>query len=320
MNFKKKMFMIIAVLISILVFIIYNIQFKNKDEYSSYRIEKGSLQIQILATGTVQPENRLQIKPPIAGRAEAVLANEGEYVEKGTILAWLSSTERAALLDAAKSKGALELKKWQELYRATPVISPITGTIISKNIETGQSFTSNDSIYVMSNRLTIKAQVDETDIAKIFINQKVAIILDAYPDTIIEGKVSLIAFDSLSINNVTTYIVDILPFQIPSFMRSGMTVNVNFLIKELNDILLVPASLISFKNNKSFVLVKEKNKYIEKELILGLNDGKFYEVLSGILENELIYGSPFNFPKDAKKNPFAPNVRNTRQGASTNNR
>jgi len=319
MIFKNKIFIAIIFLIILIIAItIYFKLEKTNINYSSYEIKKGNIKIQVLATGAVQPENRLQIKPPIAGRAEAVLANEGAYVEKGQILAWLSSTERAALLDAAKSKGIEELKKWQELYRSTPVISPISGTIISKNIEPGQSFTSNDSIFVLSNRLTIKAQVDETDIAKIYLDQSVDIILDAYPDTLIEGKVSLIAFDALTINNVTTYIVDVVPLEIPSFMRSGMTVNVKFLIKELEDVLLVPASLISFKNNKTLVLVKNKNSYIEKELVLGLNDGRYYELVAGLNEKDFIYGSAFNLPRDEKRNPFSPNIR--RQGSSNRSR
>jgi macrolide-specific efflux system membrane fusion protein len=51
------------------------------------------------------PQNRLEIKPPIAGRAEEVLVNEGELVKAGQIIAWMSSTDRAALLDAARAQG-----------------------------------------------------------------------------------------------------------------------------------------------------------------------------------------------------------------------
>src|SRR3954471_4307740 len=66
-------------------------------------VQRGRIEVTVTATGIVQPENRVEIKPPISGRVESVLANEGDRVPKGKILAWMSSTERAALLDAARA-------------------------------------------------------------------------------------------------------------------------------------------------------------------------------------------------------------------------
>ncbi|MDD5440307.1 MAG: efflux RND transporter periplasmic adaptor subunit, partial [Candidatus Omnitrophica bacterium] len=59
--------------------------------------ELGSIQTVITSTATVQPQNRLEIKPPINGRIEQILVKEGETVKVGQILVWMSSTERAAL-------------------------------------------------------------------------------------------------------------------------------------------------------------------------------------------------------------------------------
>ena len=39
----------------------------------------------------------------------------------------MSSTERAALLDAARAKGPEELKRWEEFYQAAPILAPIRG-------------------------------------------------------------------------------------------------------------------------------------------------------------------------------------------------
>ena len=65
----------------------------------------GSIENIISTTGTVQPQNRLEIKPPIGGRIEKILVKEGDKVKIGQTLVWMSSTERAALLDAARAQG-----------------------------------------------------------------------------------------------------------------------------------------------------------------------------------------------------------------------
>jgi macrolide-specific efflux system membrane fusion protein len=283
----------------------------NKLALSEYFVKRGSIKIQILCTGVVQPENKVEIKPPIAGRVEKVLVSEGARVKKGQILAWMSSTERAAMLDAASSKGAQELKEWEEMYRATPIVAAINGMIIQKNVESGQTFTTVDAILVMSDRLTVKAQVDETDIAKIKLKQKARITLDAYPDEKIEAVVDQIAYDAKTVNNVTTYIVDVLPISAPQYMRSGMTANVTFDVESKNNVLVVPSEAISSKEGRNVVLVEnstEKGKQLERVVEIGISDGKKTEIITGLSENEKILMQDFKIKekKSSGANPFSP--------------
>lgn len=281
--------------------------------FKELKVERGDLEISVNATGTVQPENRLEIKPPIPGRVETVLVKEGSFVKKGQILAWMSSTERAALLDAARAKGEEELKRWEGLYRPTPVIAPINGMIIRRNVEAGQTFASNDAILVMSNRLTVKAQVDETDIAKIKLRQPATLVLDAYPQEKIQGQVDQIAFEAKTVNNVTTYIVDVLPGQTPSFMRSGMTANVTFQLESRKNVLLIPNDAIRIEQGRTYILQKRSSSNsIEKvDIEVGLSDGRRTEILTGLNERDPILIAEVRAPqrKDSKgSSPFSPSM------------
>jgi len=252
-------------------------------------VTRGDLDITILSTGVVQPRNRLEIKPPIAGRAEQVLVQEGQSVTKGQILAWMSSTERAAVLDAARARGPEEVRRWEELYRATPVLAPISGSVILRSVEPGQTFTGNDAVFVMSDRLTIKAQVDETDIARIRLRQRARLVLDAYPDRPFDGQVDQIAYDARTVNNVTTYEVDVLPEKAPSFMRSGMTANVSFVMDSRRNVLLIPAEAVKSRDGNPYVVLppaKPNDKPREKPIKTGMSDGRHTEVLEGLSEGE----------------------------------
>ncbi len=257
--------------------------------YREVSVTRGDLEITILSTGVVQPRNRLEIKPPIAGRAEQVQVKEGETVVKGQILAWMSSTERAALIDAARARGPEELKRWEELYRATPVLAPISGTVILRNIEPGQTFTSGDAVFIMSDRLTVKAQVDETDIARIRLRQRARLELDAYPNRPFAGAVDQIAYDAKTVNNVTTYEVDVLPEKTPTFMRSGMTANVSFVLDSRQNVLLIPSEAVKNREGKTHVLLppsKPKGEPETRRVKTGLSDGRYTEVLDGMSEGE----------------------------------
>ena len=306
----KKIWLIVSILVlGIIAYYSYS-YFKNKTNHPTTKevvISKGEIDVKILATGTVQPANRLEIKSPVAGRVDKVLVKEGQKVNKGQILAWMSSSERAALLDSARAQGTEELKKWEEMYKSTPIVAPITGTIILRNVEDGQTFTTNDAVLVMSNRLTLKAQVDETDLSQIKINQHCDLRLDAYPETQIKAHVDRIAYEAKTVSNVTTYTVEVLPEETPEFMRSGMTANLTFFVETKKNILVIPTEFIKYEDGKPFILLKAENsKPIQKEITLGVTDGKLTEILTGANDGDTIV-MILNNGKDKKSgSPFSP--------------
>jgi macrolide-specific efflux system membrane fusion protein len=307
MKNKKWIYIIIGVLATAGAgYFIYN-QRSVRVSYKEHQVTKGDLEVTILATGTVQPENRLEIKPPVAGRIDKVVVEEGQKVYKGQTLAWMSSTERAAMIDSARSQGAAELQRWEQLYKPTPIIAPLAGMIISKNVESGQTFSTNDAVLVMSNRLTVKAQLDETDLAQIKIGQTCEVLLDSYPNDTINAKVDRIAYEAKTVNNVTTYLVDVLPQNAPDFMRSGMTANVTFHVNRKVDVVIIPTEFVRYETGKPTILVKRENEEpVEKDVKLGASDGKQSEVLKGVELGETILFKNLG-PKGAKaSSPFSP--------------
>jgi macrolide-specific efflux system membrane fusion protein len=290
----------------------------SKVSYRPEVAERATIAQTILSTGSVKPVTRVDIKSPIAGRAEQVLVNEGDHVRKNQVLALTSSTERAALLDAARDRGPEEYKKWQELQRPVPILAPITGEIILRAIEPGQTFATTDVILAMSDRLMVEALVDETDIAQVKKGQAAQIVLDAYPDQPFTGKVYKIAYDATTTNNVTTYHVDVIPDETPAFMRSGMTANVTFEIAKKVDVVTIPTEAIKIRDGKPVVLVPgssegERARMVEVET--GMTDGKRTEIVSGLDEGAtvLLIQAKTQAASAQGTNPFMPSRPNTRR-------
>lgn len=292
MNKKWKIYIsLIIVLITSTVLIIKVRQNKPSDEViREISPVFGSIQNFISTTGVVQPQNRLEIKPPISGRIEKILVKEGEKVNVGQLLAWMSSTERAALLDTARSQGEESLRYWQEAYKPTPLIAPIDGEVIVRAVEAGQTVTSSDAVIVLSDRLIVKAQVDETDIGKVKIGQVATISLDAYPQVKVNAEVDHISYESTIVNNVTIYEVDILPQSVPDVFRSGMSANVDIIEKSKDNILLIPLEAVNQDKEGSFVLLSQgKNgKSVKQRVKLGISDEQNAEVISGLAAKDKI--------------------------------
>lgn len=250
----------------------------------------GNIRTFISTTGKVQPENRLEIKPPISGRIEKVLVREGEKVEAGQILAWMSSTERAALLDAAGAQGKETVEYWQEVYKPASLIAPVSGEVVFKAVEQGQNVTPDDVIIALSDRLIIRARIREMDIGRVKPGQEAIISLHVYSQAKIKGEVARISYEPENMSHAAVYEADILPERLPDVFRSGMGATIYIIEKSKKNILLIPVEAVERDKNNTFVFVNTGNgkSFVKRSVKLGFSDEKHIEVISGINENDRI--------------------------------
>jgi len=324
MSLKNKKTVIV---ISIAVIVLTGITFfffkgskgskgKGSEQVKFMHPRRGTVKLSISTTGIVQPQNRLEMKPPMNGRVDRILVKEGFRVKTGQVLAWMSSEERAALIDTARSKGKEAVRYWKNAYQQIPLISPISGTVIVRDIEPGQTITTTTAVLVVSDRLIVEADVDETDIGNVKRGQKAIITLDAYPDVVVEARVSHISYESTTENNVTVYKVDIVPDEVPSVYRSGMSANIEIIQELKEDCLLLPDDIIKSDDNGKFVLIAGKGKdgmIPEKRYVeTGVTDKSSIEILKGLSEKDRIIirkqKGMFHLEESSvhSKNPFMP--------------
>jgi membrane fusion protein, macrolide-specific efflux system len=274
---------------------------------------RGDIQTTVSTTGIVYPRNRLEVVPSVAGRIDKMLVNEGDTVRKGQILAYMSSSDRASLIDAARAQGAEALKYWENAYKPIPIIAPIDGTVIVRTIEPGQPVTTATDIVVISDKLIVRASVDETDIGRVALGQRASVSLDAHPEITVKGKVDHIYYESTTSNNVTIYYVQIECDRIPAVFRSGMSANIEIVEKMSRNALLLPSEAVKENNGEKYVVVKgEENgkPRPEKRVVTtGLASNDNIEITSGLSDADtiLISSKTFVLPKsDNGKNMFMP--------------
>ncbi len=315
----RKIFIVFLVIIFVSGVVVILSKKTKVQQFEEIKVIRGDLVSSFRISGTVEPRNRLPIKPQVAGRIEEILVSEGERVKKGQILAWLSSSERAALLDIAKSQGEQEYQKWLEVYKPTPIIAPLDGFIIVRDKEPGQMINTSDYVVVMADELIIKAYVDETDLRYIKLGQVVRCSLDAYPDVKFLGKIEHVAYESTSINNVTVYEVKIKPIlsekeinfslwrenrkekyfrdkmdkklpqrNIASILRSGMTTTIEVIAGERKNVLILPTTAIQDMGKEKFVWIKKDKKILKQPVEVGISDGKNVEIILGLNEGDIV--------------------------------
>jgi macrolide-specific efflux system membrane fusion protein len=306
---------IIGVLVLVVATSIFYFKFRHakpKEEViKEIKPFRGDIQNVISTTGTVLPKNRLEVKPPVNGRIDEILIKEGERIKTGQTLAWMSSTERAALLDAARGQGEDILTYWKDVYKPIPLIAPIDAEVIVAKIQPGQTVTTSDPVIVLSDQLIVRAQVDETDIGKIKLGQNAAVRLDAYADTKIKAEVVHLYYESKTVNNVTIYEIDLLPENVPAFFRSGMNASINFIVNSKDNALLLPNEAVLKEKDQTYVLLKKpKNGATFRQAVkLGISDDKNVEIVSGLNPDDTIILKTKQYTLPASRigtNPFLP--------------
>jgi len=274
-------------------------------------VTRGDLRQIVQATGNIEPLNKVSILPPVTGRMDKILVYEGAYVKRGQILAYMSSSDRAALLDNAASQGPDQVKYWQDAYKSTPIVAPSSGLIIARNVVEGQTVAADTDLYDLSDRLVVLADVDETDLGKIHMAQPADCTVDAYPNQIFTSKVSLIGHQAIKVNNVISYQVNLEPQKVPGDLRAGMTANINFIVQEKKDTLMLPNYAVKGQTNGPAtvkVLVDPKKPPESREVQLGVTDGVRVEVVSGLQEGDTVLVSALDLPKATSGGPLSMNM------------
>ncbi len=145
------------------------------------------------------------------------------------------------------------------------IVSPISGTVIEKNVEAGQTVAANfatPTVFVIAedlSKMEIHATVDESDISYVFEGQEVEFSVLAYPDSIFKGVINQIRLHPRMIQNVVNYIVVINSDNVHGLLLPGMTATVDFIIEQKKDVLMVAKSAINFRPPANMV-----NKFHKK--------------------------------------------------------
>jgi membrane fusion protein, macrolide-specific efflux system len=261
--------------------------YADQPTYEYLKAERGPLRVTLRESATVQPEHRLTVTPPIPGRIDTIEVANGVAVKQGQVLAWISSTDRAALMDAARAAGGKEISFWEDIYKPAPLIAPLDGHIISTAVVPGQVVVAAETVFTMSDHLIVQASVDETDLNHVWLGQTTDITFDSFPDAHLTGKVHEIAFDATTVNNVTTYTVNIFLDSTPDYIRSGISANVFLLISDRKKVLRIPTDAITPEGD---VLVTQGQNQppVAQKITVGMSDGTWTEVLSGLNEGDWI--------------------------------
>jgi HlyD family secretion protein len=151
----------------------------------------------------------------------------------------------------AQTKAALKLAETNLRY--TTIRSPVNGTVISRNVDVGQTVAASlqaPTLFTIAKDLTqmqVNANVSEADIGRIAVGQEASFTVDAYPERMFRGKISEVRNAPTTIQNVVTYDVVIQVDNKDLKLKPGMTANISILVAHKEGVLKITNAALRFR-------------------------------------------------------------------------
>lgn len=264
--------------------------------------------------GAFEPMTDTVMKADISSNVEveALLVNEGDFVTVGTPIFRMNSRDAEDMIqnykdsmDTAEEKvesAQSKMDTTQDSYEDYTITAPISGQVITKNSKVGDNISRSSSsgattmavIYDLS-QMTFEMSVDELDVHKVQVGQKVTVTADAVENTTFTGTVTNISLESSQSNGVTNYPVTVTLDEIGDLLP-GMNVDGAITLNESQDTLMIPVDALRRGN---VVYVKDDTVTEQKgsvpagfrsvEVETGISNEDYVEILNGLSEGDEVY-------------------------------
>jgi membrane fusion protein (multidrug efflux system) len=283
-------------------------------------------------TAPIESERKAFVMPKVKGEIRHVLADEGQRVREGQVLARLDGDQlrlEVALAEATMrklerdyarntelqakglisavsidnlkyeleaAKASWELARLQLSY--TDIRSPIDGTVTQRLdvVKVGNTVTpvggvidsADSALFVVEDldSLILRVNVPERELAKLAVGQLVELSFDAVPGRSFAGKIALV---SPYVDAATaTFGVRIRVTDTGGVLRPGMFARVAIVYERKMDALQIPRTALLDGDGPPKVFVVKDNKAAERAVQLGLSNGAYVEIVTGLKDGEQV--------------------------------
>ena len=149
-------------------------------------------------------------------------------------------------------------------------------------------------------KMITKTYINEIDISKVKVGQKVEIGVDAFPDKKFSGKVTEVANigEQMRGTNAKVFEVKILVNEYDSILRPAMTTKNMIVTSVIPNVMFVPIESIQRTDSISFVYKKDGLSIVKQQVRVGATNENEIIITKGLTEGDNVYLLP---PENADK-------------------
>ncbi|MBQ3573289.1 MAG: HlyD family efflux transporter periplasmic adaptor subunit, partial [Clostridia bacterium] len=261
--------------------------------------------------GEIEASSTKTVTAKVSGTVVRVPVVKGDNVSAGATLATITSENvdnQVRNADISLQEAYLQRERLYDQLEDYTIKSPISGTVVRKNKKAGEKIEGNSAasgdtnvlavIYDMSS-LCFQLDVDELDIKKMAVGQRVIVTADAVEGRAYEGIVENVSVNgTIGTNGVTTYPVKVRITDFDDNLLPGMNIEAVITVNEAKDAIAVPTAAVNRGNTVYVKGEKQDEKDMAPEgfktvrVEIGISNDSFVQIKSGISEGDIVYVTP----------------------------
>ena len=276
-------------------------------------VTEGQLLAQLDTSVLIENRNDANARLELAKAKQKIAKLNYERIEKlykDKLIAKASLEESEIELATAEANvltAQADFNIAERNYGYAKITSPVSGTIISKEIEQGQTVAASlqtPTLFLVAedlSKMQIEANIAEADIGSIKSDMPVTFTVDAYPADTFHGVVRQIRLSPTEESNVVMYTVVIEVDNSSRKLLPGMTAFVSIVIEERDNVLRLPTAALQYKPNpmvrqfidkekidlkpdEAMVYQFKKGRLVPTVFKKGLSDASWVEISDGLTE------------------------------------
>ncbi|MBO0751518.1 MAG: efflux RND transporter periplasmic adaptor subunit [Bradyrhizobiaceae bacterium] len=215
--------------------------------------------------------------------------------------AYEQAEAQVALDKATVEQRQAELESAQVNLDYTNIISPVNGTVVSRNVTMGQtvaaSFQTPTLFLIASDlqKMEVDTNVSESDIGGLKEGNQATFTVDAFPKRTFSGKVTQVRQSPQTVQNVVTFDVVVSVANSDLALKPGMTAAARIVVDQRVEAVRVPSQALRFKpagvsvpraesaadTTEAQLWMLREGKAVAAPVVIGLDDESFAEIVVG---------------------------------------
>ena len=184
----------------------------------------------------------------------------------------------------------------------TEVRAPFDCTVLTRPVSIGQAVSGSDGFNggteVLTiadlNNMIINAQVNQADVPRLKVGERVEVTVEAVPGLRATGTVERISPQAIIKNNIKGYPARIVLKNVDERIRPGMTANVKIPVASVENVTAVPLAAVFTEKNpdtslmERFVYVQQGETFDKRNVKVGVSDYECAEIQEGLKAGEVV--------------------------------
>lgn len=264
---------------------------------ASASMETASGSLASTNSGTLECIKKTSVISETGGTVSSISIKKNQQVGANQNVITIKNDDIVINKEIGNSKIAsseIQIASSENQLKYYKIYAPIDGIIAVQSMKVGNSISIGEPLTTIEEKSVVQADVDidELDISKVAIGQRVQLTVDAVAETMenpIVGEVVKIPLNGVSKNGVTNFAVTVRINERREMLRGGMNVTAALEAKSITNVLFLPKEAVTKFEGKTTVMLKEgEGDAMQKEVEVGESNGSLVEIKSGLKEGDVV--------------------------------